>query len=140
MLLTGFPGGSVIKNPPANTGDGGSIPGSGRSPGEGNGNLLQYSCLEIPWTEEPGGLVSTGSRRIRYDRAHTNQPHKQRKKYQEKRDGYSSHPVLYEQNSTIALAYIFFFSSVQYCRSVVSDSLQLHGLQQARLPCPSQSP
>ena len=58
MLLTGFPGGSVIKNPPANTGDGGSIPGSGRSPGEGNGNLLQYSCLEIPWTEEPGGLQS----------------------------------------------------------------------------------
>ena len=54
----GFPGGSVIKNPPANTGDGGSIPGSGRSPGEGNGNLLQYSCLEIPWTEEPGGLQS----------------------------------------------------------------------------------
>jgi len=58
MLLTGFPGGSVIKNPPANTGDRGSIPGSGRSPGEGNGNLLQYSCLEIPWTEEPGGLQS----------------------------------------------------------------------------------
>ena len=48
----------MIKNPPANTGDRGSIPGSGRSPGEGNGNLLQYSCLEIPWTEEPGGLQS----------------------------------------------------------------------------------
>ena len=46
MLIQGFPGGSVIKNPPANTGDVGSIPGSGRSPGEGNGNLLQYSCLE----------------------------------------------------------------------------------------------
>ena len=41
----------VIKNPPANTGhlgDTGSIPGSGRSPGEGNGNPLQYSCLENP--------------------------------------------------------------------------------------------
>ena len=36
------------KNLPANAGDGGSIPGSGRSPGEGNGNLLQYSCLENP--------------------------------------------------------------------------------------------
>ena len=40
------PGGSVVKNPPANAGDAGSIPGSGRSPGEGNGNPLQYSCLQ----------------------------------------------------------------------------------------------
>ena len=41
----------VIKNPPANAEgmrDSGSVPGSGRSPGEGNGNLLQYSCLENP--------------------------------------------------------------------------------------------
>ena len=44
----GFPGGSVVKNSPANSGDPGSIPGSGRSPGEGNGNLLQYSLLENP--------------------------------------------------------------------------------------------
>ena len=44
----GFPGGSVVMNPPANAGDLGSIPGSGRSPGEGNGNLLQCSCLENP--------------------------------------------------------------------------------------------
>ena len=36
----GFPGGSVVKNPPANAGDTGSIPGLGRSPGEGNGNSL----------------------------------------------------------------------------------------------------
>ena len=45
----GFPGGSVIKNPHANardTGDTVLIPGSGRSPGGGNGNPLQYSCLE----------------------------------------------------------------------------------------------
>ena len=41
----GFPRGSVVKNPPANAGDGGSIPGSGRSPGGGNGNPLQDSCL-----------------------------------------------------------------------------------------------
>ena len=39
-------GGSAVKNPPTNAGDTGSIPGSGRSPGEGNGNPLQYSCLE----------------------------------------------------------------------------------------------
>ena len=43
----GFPGGSVVKNLPANAGDAGSIPGSGRSP-EGNGNPLQYSCLGNP--------------------------------------------------------------------------------------------
>ena len=41
-----FPGGSEIKASASNTGDLGSIPGSGRSPGEGNGNPLQYSCLE----------------------------------------------------------------------------------------------
>ena len=44
-----FPGGSVVKNPPANAGDArdaGSISGSGRSPGVGTGNPLQYSCLE----------------------------------------------------------------------------------------------
>ena len=40
-----FPCCSVVKNPPVNAGDVGLIPGSGRSPGKGNGNLLQYSCL-----------------------------------------------------------------------------------------------
>ena len=47
----GFPGGSALKNLPANAedaGDVGSIPGSVRSPGEGNGNSLQYACLENP--------------------------------------------------------------------------------------------
>ena len=44
--MVNFPGGSVVKNLPANTGDMGSTPGSGRSPGEGNGNPLQYSGLE----------------------------------------------------------------------------------------------
>ena len=43
-----FPGGSKVKNPPANTGDLGLIPGPGRSPEEGNGNPLQYSCLGNP--------------------------------------------------------------------------------------------
>ena len=42
----GFPGGEVVKNPLANAGDVGMIPGSGRSPGEGNGNPLHYSSLE----------------------------------------------------------------------------------------------
>ena len=45
----GFPGGAVVKNPPANAGDArdaDSIPGSGRSPGGGNSNPLQYTCLK----------------------------------------------------------------------------------------------
>ena len=46
--FSGFPGGSVVKNPPANAGDLGSIPGSSRSPGEGNVNSLQDICLENP--------------------------------------------------------------------------------------------
>ena len=58
----------VVKNPPTDAGDLrdlGSILGSGRSPGEGHGNPLQYSCpRESPWTEEPGGLQSMGSQRV----------------------------------------------------------------------------
>ena len=49
----------MVKNPPASAGDAGdvgSIPGSGRSPGEGNGNPLQYSCLKNATDREPGGL------------------------------------------------------------------------------------
>ena len=51
----------VVKNTPANAGDARDsslIPGLGRVPGVGNGNPLQYSCLESPWTEEPGRLQS----------------------------------------------------------------------------------
>ena len=44
----GFPGGSEVKNLTANAGDSDLIPGLGRFPGEENGNLLQYSCLENP--------------------------------------------------------------------------------------------
>ena len=44
----GFPGGSVVKNPPANTGDVSSILGSGRSPGGGNDNSLEHACLGNP--------------------------------------------------------------------------------------------
>jgi len=53
----------VVKNPPANSRDARdscSNPGAGSSPVVENGNLLQYSCLEILWTEEPGGLQSMG--------------------------------------------------------------------------------
>ena len=60
-LNTNFLGSSVVKNPPASVGDPGSIPGSRRSRGEGNGNPLSILAWEIPWTEEPGGLQSMGS-------------------------------------------------------------------------------
>ena len=59
----GFPGG-------ANAGsarDGGLIPGSGRSPGVGNGNPLQYSCLEKSHTKEPGGAIVMGLQRVGHD-------------------------------------------------------------------------
>ena len=66
-LPLGFPHSSVGKESPCNAGDPGLIPGSGRSPVEGNGNPLQYSCLENSMDrEEPGGLQSMGSQRVRH--------------------------------------------------------------------------
>ena len=81
-----FLGGAVVKNSPANAGDLrdiGSIPGLGRYPGERHGNppgkgmttppekgMATFSRIfawRIPWTEEPGGLQSMGSQRVRYD-------------------------------------------------------------------------
>ena len=50
-----------------NVGDLGLIPELGRSPGEGNGNPLQYSRQKMPWTEEPGGLQSMGLQRVGED-------------------------------------------------------------------------
>ena len=59
-----FPGGSAVKNLPANARDSGLIPGSGRSPGEGNGNPLQHSCLGNPmdrvaWRAEVQGVAES---------------------------------------------------------------------------------
>ena len=54
----------MVRNLPANIGDKGSIPGLGRSPGEENGNPLQYSCLGNPMDRGPGGLQSVGSQRV----------------------------------------------------------------------------
>ena len=56
-----------LKNSPANTGDMGSIPGSGRSPGEGNGNLLQYSCLENPMDRGAWRATVHGVTRVGHD-------------------------------------------------------------------------
>ena len=62
--------GTVVKNLPANAGDSrdtGSIPGSGRSPGVGNGNSSILVWRIIPWTEEHGRLQTLGSERVRHD-------------------------------------------------------------------------
>ena len=55
-----FPGGSVVKNPSANTGDSVSVLGLGRSPGEGNGHPLQYSCLGNPMDRGAGQVPVHG--------------------------------------------------------------------------------
>ena len=67
-LCGGFPGGSVGKESAQNAGDLGSIPGSGRSPGEGNGNPFQYSYLENPMGRGAWrATVHGGSQRVKYD-------------------------------------------------------------------------
>ena len=66
-MMENFPGGSKVKAFASNAGDPGSISGSGRSPGEGNGNPLQYYCLENPMDEKPSRLQSMGSQRVGHD-------------------------------------------------------------------------
>ena len=63
--ILGFPCSSNGKESACHAGDLGSVPGSGRSSGEGNGNPLQYSFLENPMDREPGRLHSVGSQRVR---------------------------------------------------------------------------
>ena len=70
MCIPGLPGGTVVKNPFANAGearDAGSIPGLGRSPGERNGNPLQYSCLGNSTDRGAWGLQSMGSQRFGHE-------------------------------------------------------------------------
>ena len=65
--VLGFPGGSDGKESVCNAGYLGLIPGLGRSPGEGNGNPLQYSCLENSMNREHGKLQSVGLQRVGQD-------------------------------------------------------------------------
>ena len=67
VLCASFPGGSDGKVSACNAGDPGSIPSLGRSPGGGNGNPLQYSCLEISMYRGAWWLQSMGSQRVGHD-------------------------------------------------------------------------
>ena len=62
-----FPGGSEVKVSAWNAGDPGLIPRLGRSPGEGNGYHSSILVWRIPWTEDPGGLQSMESQRVRHN-------------------------------------------------------------------------
>ena len=75
----GFPDSSVIKNPSVNAGNVGVIPGSGRFPGDGNGNPLQYPCLENPMDRRVGDNP-WAHKRVRHDLA-TKQKEQHTKKY-----------------------------------------------------------
>ena len=69
-ILYSHAGDASSEEPSTNAGDirdPGLIPGLRRCPGEGNGNPFQCSCLGSPWTEEPDGLQSMGSQRVRHD-------------------------------------------------------------------------
>ena len=67
LAFLGLPGSTAGKESVFNAGDLGSIPGLGRSPGGGHGNHSTILSWESPWTEEPGGLQSMGSQRVRHD-------------------------------------------------------------------------
>ena len=113
----------VVKKSPANAGDTRDrslIPGLERYPGGGNGNLLQYSCLKNPtdrgaWQATIHGVTKSLIRLKQLSR-HTCKIQK------------------------LANKTMFYFSSVQFSHSVMSDSLWLHELQRARPPCPSPTP
>ena len=63
----GFPGGSVVEKAPANAGDMGSVLGSGKSPGGGNGNLFQYSCRGNTPERSVAGCSPWGHKRVGHD-------------------------------------------------------------------------
>ena len=122
----GFPGGAVVKNSPANAGDAraaDSIPGSERSPGGGNSNPLLYSCLENPMDRGAWQAQSMGLWRVKHNWTHTHALNGAQ--------NYVPKCLKDEQEFQV---------SVQFSRSVMSDSLQPHGPQHTRPPCPSPTP
>ena len=123
LTLLGFPGGSDGKVSACSVGALDSFPGWGRSPGEGNGNSPQYSCLENPMDRRPGCYSPWG--------------HKELDKTEQ-----LTLLTLFSKWKTFFLEALIsiLYPSVQFSHSVVSDSLQPHEPQHARPPCPSPTP
>jgi len=131
-----YAGGTVVKNLPASAGDTrdmGSIPRSEWSPGVGNGNLLQYSCMEN----------SMGSQRVRQDWAHTHmhtytQTHISITNDLQFLEHLNKNVVLKSLKWVLWTLYVFYCCCCCcYCiTSVVSDSVRPHGLQPTRPLCP----
>ena len=131
-----FPGGTVVKNPPANAGNVGSIPVPGRPPGGRSGNPLPYSYLLIPmgwgtWQATVHGVAKSWS---------------QLSNWTTTKDVYILIPGTWEyvningKKKKKTLQMESRFSSVQFSRSVLSNSLWPHESQHARPPCPSPTP
>ena len=128
---------------PYNAGDTGLIPGSGRCPAGEHGNLLQYSWLENPKDRGAWWLQTTESQRVRHDwsdLAHTQIfGHEcSQKYYSQKTKGGKNSNVHQWKNYILHEARCN--RHMLFSQSVMSSSLQPHGLQHARLPCPSLSP
>ena len=122
LLIKGFPGDAMVKNPPANIGDirgAGSIPGSRRSAGERNCNSLQYSCLENSMDSRAWWATVHGVAK-----------------------SWTGLKWLSTAFSTLLIIHLYMYSvsSVQFSCSVMSDSLGPHELQHARPPYPSPTP
>ena len=120
----GFPHSSVGKESACNAGDPGSIPGSGRSPGEGIGYLLQYSwaSLVAQLIKNLPATQKTWVRSLGWE------------------DSLEKGRATHFSILPWIIPWTVEFSSTQFSHSVVSDSLQPHELQHARPPCPSPTP
>ena len=126
----------VVKSPPTNAGDArdtGSIPGLGRSPGGGNGNLLQFSCLKTPMDKGAWWELQ----RVGHGRA--NERTNMRAAFQ-----CGVHACVLVSAAAfqcgVHARVLVSASLLLFNHQVVSDSLRPEGLQHTRLPCPSPSP
>ena len=125
-----FPGGSEGKASACNAGDPGSIPGSGRSTGEGNGNPLSTLAWKIPWTEELGGLQSMGSQRVRHNWATSLE------KYVFRSSGEG--PLLNDLRQLPVLPLpVDDTRGSWFCLHLGEHSVHLWGIPHAQLHCPS---
>ena len=100
-----FLGGSVVKNPPASAEGADLIPGSGRSPGEGNCNPMQYSCLGSPMDRGAGQAVLWDCKRVKHDLATEHQQNK-----------HKNHLIKYLEkchNSASLVLEIFYYTSTR---------------------------